>query len=340
MQAASPAISVVMPVFNRQDTVARSVESVLAQDCPDFEFVIVDDGSSDGTEDVVAGFRDARIRYLRQPANRGGNAARNRGIREALGEVVSFLDSDDVFLPHKLGHVKDLFAADPGLDLLIDSYEMIIGEGEEARSALRLNPVLDDSRAIETAIFARRIHKSTPSLSVRREAILRAGLFDETLVRRQDMDLVLRLARNGRCASTDAVLWRKYWSSDSISAQQDTFMRAMIDICDRHPEYISNRRFRVGLARDFTRHFLRLTWRGRYGTAIRDAKSFAASGYGRHAPGLVATGLYEIAARLFTRNLPAARRRRAAAPPAVTLQATAPYPPAAGAEEQSFESKR
>ena len=99
--------SVVIPAFNRVDTIVRAVDSVLAQQCQDFEIIVVDDGSSDDLAGAVAAIVDPRIRFVRQ-ANSGASAARNRGIDLAVGTYVAFLDSDDAFLPHHLASMADL----------------------------------------------------------------------------------------------------------------------------------------------------------------------------------------------------------------------------------------
>jgi len=292
-----PSISVVMPVYNRERVVGRAIESVLAQTHADFELVIVDDGSKDGTAAAVEAFADPRVRLLRQLENRGGNAARNRGVREAQASLISFLDSDDRFLPHKLAHVVELFERRPEIDVLIDSFELVYPPEMRKPTAARRNPVLDDSGAIETALYARRMFKATPSISLRKPAIVAAGLFDETLKRRQDFDLVLRLVKTARCASTDAVLWTKEWSPDAISAKNDTFMAATIDLVRRHPNYITTPEHRVGLARDLARHFIRLARKGRIGGAFDDARRFA-DAFGRGTlVGLVLEGVGEVVRR-------------------------------------------
>ena len=102
-----PLFSVVIPAFNRVDTIARAIDSVLAQQCSDFEIIVVDDGSSDDLAGAVATIVDPRIRFVRQ-ANAGASAARNHGIDLAIGTYVAFLDSDDAFLPHHLGTMADL----------------------------------------------------------------------------------------------------------------------------------------------------------------------------------------------------------------------------------------
>jgi teichuronic acid biosynthesis glycosyltransferase TuaG len=97
-------VSVIMPVFNAEETVARAVASVQAQDYPDWELVLIEDGSSDGSADLCADLAaaDPRIRILRQPRNSGAAVARNSGLKIARGRYIAFLDADDEWLPEKL----------------------------------------------------------------------------------------------------------------------------------------------------------------------------------------------------------------------------------------------
>ena len=90
-------VSVLIPTYNRAYIISDALDSVLKQTYRDFEIIIVDDGSSDGTRDVVEGFRSEKIRYLRHALNRGCSAAYNTGISAAEGELVAFLDSDDIW---------------------------------------------------------------------------------------------------------------------------------------------------------------------------------------------------------------------------------------------------
>lgn len=295
-----PAIAVVMPAYNRAARIGKAIESVLAQDFSDFELIVVDDGSTDGTAVAVESYRDSRIRLLRQPENHGGNAARNRGIEAAVAPLISFLDSDDAFLPHKLGFVVRYFEANRNIDVLLDSFALI-HPGQKRPDAKRVNPVLRSSAEIEQAIFTRRLYKATPAISLRKEAAINAGLFDETLKRRQDFDLILRLARTARCASTDEILWTKFWSADAISAKSNTFMAATIDLCRRHPQYLTDPVYRTGLARDTARHFARLALKGDFGGLGRDARHFAGE-YGNSVLArLVLSGLFEMAKRAVSR---------------------------------------
>ena len=102
MSDPAPPVSVVLPAFNRAASIAGALESVLRQTWRDFELIVVDDASTDGTREAVAAVRDPRLRLLASPANRGAAAARNLGIAAARGDWVAFQDSDDEWLPLKL----------------------------------------------------------------------------------------------------------------------------------------------------------------------------------------------------------------------------------------------
>jgi glycosyltransferase involved in cell wall biosynthesis len=111
MENSSIAVSVVIPTYNRASLLGRAIKSVLEQTYQDFEIIVVDDASTDNTEEVVRNLRDRRIRYLRHEKNRGGSAARNTGIRAAWGQYIAFQDSDDEWLPEKLKKQMEVLAA-------------------------------------------------------------------------------------------------------------------------------------------------------------------------------------------------------------------------------------
>ena len=292
-----PAIAVIMPVYNRAETVRRAINSVLGQEFKDFELIVVDDGSSDNTCEVVDSIRDTRVTLIQSEENRGSNAARNRGINASSSALISFLDSDDLYLPHKLGLVVRTFAERPELDVLLDSFAKEYPAGNPRKPTPRRNLVIEANQEFIEALFNRRLWKATSAISIRREAAIRAGLFDETLKRRQDFDFLIRASAAGRCASTDEVTWIKSWTPGAISDDLRNFVPATIELCRRHPAYFTNPRFRPGLARDVARHFGRLIAARRFGDAGRDAgalrRQFGTAGLVR----LLGEGSREIAAR-------------------------------------------
>lgn len=322
-----PAISIVMPVYNRADEVSDAIASVLAQCFTDFELIVVDDGSHDGSADAVEAVPDSRIRCLRQPRNLGGNAARNRGVREANSPLICFLDSDDEFLPHKLGFIARYFEENPEIEVLIDSYHLIYPPEKGKPSADRINPELRGSAEVEQAVFGRRLFNATPALSARRDALIAVGLFDETLKRRQDLNLLLRLTRSARCAATSEILWIKRWSANSISADRKTYVASLIEICQRHPDYLTRPEFRIGLAFIIARHIMRLVVRGRIGLAGADFRRCVKFFGWRRTAGLLFSGLPEILRRAVERRLgtkgPVRQRRLSRAGGGQSIEAAA-----------------
>ena len=241
----APAISVVIPMHNRRDTIERAIGSVLAQDFANFEIIVVDDTSTDGGAVLVEAIEDPRVRLLRQPAQAGANAARNRGILEAKASLIAFLDSDDAFLSHKLSSVASVFETRPELGTLVDSFAIVSPFRGEDTAELLVNRRIESSDAFLDALFSstdkrRRLRKATSGITVRRSVAVAAGLFDESVKRRQDMEFLARLAKCAPCAVTGRVLWTKYEQSESISFTGSGFVDATLLMHRLHPEYGSS----------------------------------------------------------------------------------------------------
>lgn len=100
-------ISIIMPTYNRAFIIKRAVDSVISQTYSDWELIIIDDGSSDNTQEVIKPYTDSRITYIGHNQNKGVNFARNFGLSKCTGEVITFLDSDDEFLPYTLAHIHE-----------------------------------------------------------------------------------------------------------------------------------------------------------------------------------------------------------------------------------------
>jgi glycosyltransferase involved in cell wall biosynthesis len=197
MGAVAGLVSAVIPVYNGEAYVARAVDSVLGQTYAPVEALVVDDGSTDGTPGVLAGYGD-RVRVLRQ-ANQGLSAARNAGIAAARGEWVALLDADDRWLPEKLARQVALMRAAPEVGFC--STEALL-EDERGEVVGRWACPGVDGDVLRT-IFARNaaIPGSGSGVLVRRDLFARAGTFDTRLVSLEDIDMWLRLAAHAayRC---------------------------------------------------------------------------------------------------------------------------------------------
>jgi glycosyltransferase involved in cell wall biosynthesis len=240
-------VSVILPVHNRADVLARAIESVLDQEFRDLELIVIDDGSTDSSEQIAQSFGDERVQLIQLGENRGGNVARNEGIRASTAPLIAFLDSDDRYLPNKLGWVVAEFDRRPKLDLLVDSFVKVGAPGAHRSELIRRNPIIEDRELFRTALFTRQLWKATPAITVKRDIAIKTGMFDESLRRLQDFDFLIRASEIANCASTDQVLWVKYWDANAISAE-DNMISANVELVRRHPEYLRTAAYRPGLA--------------------------------------------------------------------------------------------
>lgn len=125
-----PSVSVIIPCYNADRFVGQAIQSILDQTFQDFEIIVVDDGSTDQTPQIVQNFNDPRLHYLHQE-NQGPAAARNTGIAAATGEYIAPLDADDLALPHRLAEELEILEKDPALSVVGSGYTWIDEEGQE-----------------------------------------------------------------------------------------------------------------------------------------------------------------------------------------------------------------
>jgi glycosyltransferase involved in cell wall biosynthesis len=198
---AAPRFSVVIPAHNAARTLPATVSSVLTQTRQDFEVLVVDDGSVDGTEAALrSATADSRIHYVRQQ-QLGPAAARNAGIQRAGGSYVSFLDSDDLWLPHYLQTMLDALEADPGAGLaytdawrLDDATKRIYRRSAMASQAPPASPPREPDALLQALLEHNFVYTS---VTVRRSVLDDVGGF-RTLTRSEDYELWLRVAAHGQ----------------------------------------------------------------------------------------------------------------------------------------------
>ena len=202
MNQESRLISVVMPTYNHARFIGKSVESVLGQSYGNFELKIVDNYFQDNTEEIVAAYADPRIRYVKFPAKGVVAAARNYGISLAKGEYVAFLDSDDLWLPEKLGTQLEAFGRGGDVAMVYSRFRTITGDTVSEQVLPKVQRCL--SGAIFRDLYLRHFIACS-GVMVRKNILEQLGGFDESpaLVVVEDVDLWLKIALAGqiRCAS-------------------------------------------------------------------------------------------------------------------------------------------
>jgi glycosyltransferase involved in cell wall biosynthesis len=187
----NPRVSIVIPSYNTANLIAGCLDSVFAQTFQDFEAIVVNDGSPDTAqlEEVLRPYQE-RIVYIRQP-NKRVAGARNTAIRQAKGDFLAFLDSDDTWLPHHLASQMAFFEQNPQLDLVY-SDGVVVSDFAPEMSWMERCP--SKGEATFEALVLERCQVSVSTVVVRKASIVKAGLFDETLMRCDDYDMWLRTA--------------------------------------------------------------------------------------------------------------------------------------------------
>ena len=190
----SPKVSIIIPSYKTADLIAACLDSVFAQTYTDFEAMVVNDGSPDTPEleKVLQPYMD-RIVYIKQE-NKRAAGARNNAIRQARGEFVAFLDSDDTWLPNHLTAQMKLFADNPSLDLVYAN-ALLVGDPANEREFMEKCP--SNGTATFDALIVERCQISISTVVARKQRLIEVGLFDEKLPRCDDYDLWVRTAFSG-----------------------------------------------------------------------------------------------------------------------------------------------
>lgn len=222
-----PKVSVILPTYNRAKILTKAMESVLAQTYEDLELLVVDDGSTDNTEETVHELQDSRIRYLYTKLNRGAASARNYGITHASpdAEYIAFEDSDDFWHKDKLEKQMKELAAHPEAGFCYHKICYDMGNGYQA--------ILPDERMPlgkkRGEIYAQLLYDNLvdcPSMLIRRDVLEKAGYFDEILKALEDYDLALRLARLAPAAFVNEILLDSSYSTTGVSGSAVNYLTA------------------------------------------------------------------------------------------------------------------
>jgi len=257
MNSRTPAVSVVIPTYNRAHVVERAIQSVAGQTYTDYELILVDDASTDGTAGLAARLEaqlNGRLRYIRCETNGGAAAARNRGIQSARGTYVAFLDADDEWAPRKLElQVEQFKSAPPEVGLITTGYVLVDRYGRPTLEHPLYPKEGDLSSAMPDFIGGRgEIVGVFSTLMFRRSVAEEIGGLDETLRCWEDADFYFRAAGRYHFAFMPERLTVKHDSADSISANwslEATGVRSFWQKYGPNPRVGSRPQFRRYIAR-------------------------------------------------------------------------------------------
>lgn len=238
----------VLPTYNRADVLPRAINSVLAQTYEVLELLVVDDGSTDDTREVVSRFDDERVVYLRHEENEGVGAARNTGISHARGEFIAFQDSDDEWHNEKLAAQMEVFeTAPPEVGVVYTGFHQKYPDGSE-----RYVPNEPREGDIHSTLL-RHNFVSVQTTAVRSRCFDRVGGFDERMPRLVDWELWIRLSEQFEFRVIDAPLVTAYVRPDGISSDRIALAEARELLVEKHgnrfdEELLADHLFRAGHA--------------------------------------------------------------------------------------------
>lgn len=232
-----PAVSIVIPTFNSGRTIARALKSVLAQTYQNFEVIIADDASQDDTRQQVEQMGDARVAFLPSSANsnQGPATTRNRALARIRGDYIAFLDSDDEWLPEKLGKQVEFLDSHPACSIVVaNAYDVApdghIIETEFDSTTPQAGP--DAWRVLLKYSFI-----ETSSVMTRAALVRRVGGFDTRLLISQDQDLWIRLALEGEVGIIDDVLGKIHQvPTGHMTRNRHRSVDIMLPMIERHVE--------------------------------------------------------------------------------------------------------
>jgi len=240
----SPLVSVVIPTCNRSALLTGAIQSVRLQTYRNLEIIVIDDASTDDTQEIVEGFADPRIRYLRHDINRGGAAARNTGIRAAAGEYIAFLDDDDEWAPAKTDEQLEVLE-DDGCDVVMCTWDQ---HGEQILK-------FGGKKIVELEDLRQgRFTAGGTGVLMARAAVVKKTMFDESLPRYQDWDLFIRIANKHKICYLNRPLVRYNKGAhlritNSILNVPVMEVEQQYRMIQKHREFFGTRWFRSHMSR-------------------------------------------------------------------------------------------
>lgn len=228
-------VSVIIPTYNRGNLIINSIKSVLNQTFRNLEVIVVDDGSTDNTEDEVNKITDKRIKYIKLSSNFGGSNARNVGIKNATGQFISFQDSDDIFYPNKIEkQIKNIINKNSIFDfckinvIYNSTYSYLIPNARQENSIIK--------GEIFNELISRGNFISTQSMIIRTK-YMKNHLFDIEMPRLQDYDVILGMIPKVKISYTNEVLVDLHIQNNSVTLSPSKLKKAIYILLNKKYDF-------------------------------------------------------------------------------------------------------
>lgn len=257
MDNSLPIFSVIIATYRRQHLLPRAINSVLKQTFTDFELIIVDDSSPDQTMEVVAGFTDTRIKYIRREVNGGCPAAKNTGIRAARGKYITLLDDDDEYFPNFLAEMFQVWESVPQSVGVSWCGTQVVKETAKDSQVIEekvWHPIFKNrEEAYLSFLCARRVGGNC-GLTFRRTALITIGALDERLRKADDTDLLARMVYQFDFTVISQVLIKIYHHGSGRLTMYDQTMAQAYEIIlqknehrlNSHPTISAELHYKIG----------------------------------------------------------------------------------------------
>lgn len=226
VSASKKKVSVIMPCYNSSTYIEKAIESILNQYFSDFEFIIVNDGSKDDTEEKILNFKDDRIVYIRNDVNKGNYASRNKGLRIASGEYIAVMDSDDISLPERLECQYTFLQKNQEIGG-VGSFSYMINEEDEHIGIIHRPTSYED---LKIALLTDN-HITHPTFFFRRSLVEKKALYyDEFFIYAADYDYVSRISYQAPIVNIDIPLIKYRYHKKQVSRKYKEAQLSYADI--------------------------------------------------------------------------------------------------------------
>jgi len=230
-------ISVIIPVYNRELLISDAINSILHQTYKYFEIIVVDDNSTDGTENEVKKITDKRIVYIKQEFNQGPSAARNKGVKESKGNLIAFLDSDDVWDENKLNdQINILKTYKEKYDIIFCGFRII-----DFKTKMQVGERIIKEKICKNFKDGKYFITPQPStMLIKKSAFVEVGGFDEKLKANEDTELAIKLCKKGyKFFNQEYSLVSLTRNHSSLMGNNKNYIEAWKIILEKHKDFLS-----------------------------------------------------------------------------------------------------